>query len=995
MRVVFLAPGFEDSEANEAAAWGSDHELIATRAEPNEWGGALEGSTVAWCHAADEVPAIDHEIANLVAEWVLGGGSLLLSHLAAPLAHRFGAPGVAPLVEKGCVWNDAADPLWPDDFRDWPDYPHVRGFQGWGDHPLFDGLQRGTFTWRPRRGERWSRAFYQAPAWPDGNVIAVERAYVQLDASRAVAWEWQLGRGRILCLGANLALRGEDSLLAAQRNRLLMNALASLEASRGAVAREYWPRFPRIVRRVPPPLALPTTPVESFDPTSPPLVFEQHAPDASPLVLAGRRTLALGTETLGVTELWIYPLCLWSGGEGWRVDGTTLRATHVSIEPAVVTRELSDHFGRRWRERIAVAPDAPEFHLELTRIDPAPPERPESSETPELTLAMRLRLQWPMPADVLHPLVTTSQHDARRWSITVASGMGDASAALLVDGAAACGVEESPTAPLVRLRALSGAQPLRLSVVASSRGALSVAGYARRAASEGMTATIRRQRARIATLLQRATSLESPDAELNLAWTWALARLTSFVAEVPGVGAGLLAGFAPTRPGWSDSRPGYAWFFGRDACWSADALLAAGLFDEARIALEFLASTRDVTGKIAHEITTSGVAHYDAADSTPLWLRLVAAYAEWTGDLATLRVHWDAVKDAFAFVQSTDRDGDGLPENSSVGHGWIESGSLGGGDTTSYTAAIWIDALRRLAPVATAMGDADFADRCGGAYTRALHAFERVLRDRQTGRIALHRRADGSLDTTLTALAAVPILLGVDPSDMSDVAARTAVDDILEALSLPTFSAPWGVRLISSDSAEYQPRGYHSGAVWPLFTGWVAWAEFVARRPEHGLEHLRAIAHLARERAKGAFDEVLDGDVGTAAGVAPDQAWSAAMLIAPLLHGMLGLTPCAAESRCTITPRWTASWPDATLRNLRVGSSVFSVRVQRLAALAASGTSPEHEYHVELQAGAPITIEFVHPDAPPRTFDLTMTTPVTLRLPAPRQTKEGLPNGRR
>ena len=52
--------------------------------------------------------------------------------------------------------------------------------------------------------------------------------------------------------------------------------------------------------------------------------------------------------------------------------------------------------------------------------------------------------------------------------------------------------------------------------------------------------------------------------------------------------------------------------------------------------LRFLGGAQDVTGKVPHEVTTSGLAHYDAADSTPLYLLLAGRYASWTGDLAFL-----------------------------------------------------------------------------------------------------------------------------------------------------------------------------------------------------------------------------------------------------------------------------------------------------------------------------------------------------------------------
>ena len=166
----------------------------------------------------------------------------------------------------------------------------------------------------------------------------------------------------------------------------------------------------------------------------------------------------------------------------------------------------------------------------------------------------------------------------------------------------------------------------------------------------------------------------SPDEALNTAFEWAKVRLDSFFVDTPGVGRSLAAGYAAARPGWGDGRPGYALYFGRDACWSALALLAAGDFAGARLVLRFLGDTQDVSGKVIHEYTTSGLAHYDAADSTPLYLLLAGRYAAWSGDLAFLEGQWRRLEQAYRFCLETDADGDGLIENTRVGHGWIEIG---------------------------------------------------------------------------------------------------------------------------------------------------------------------------------------------------------------------------------------------------------------------------------------------------------------------------------
>ncbi len=394
-----------------------------------------------------------------------------------------------------------------------------------------------------------------------------------------------------------------------------------------------------------------------------------------------------------------------------------------------------------------------------------------------------------------------------------------------------------------------------------------------------------------------------------------------FLAVPPTGGLSLMAGYARSRTGWSESRPGYAWFFGRDACWSADAMLAVGMFEEVREIVRHLAATRDVTGKIYHELTTSEVCHYDAADATPLFLRLVARYYQTTGDRDTIHEVWDAVRHGVAFVASTDRDGDGLPENTDIGHGWIESGPLGGGRLTSYMAALWIDALDQLLILAEVMEDAAMGAWLSRARVHAIDGMERSLRDPRTGRLGLQRNADGSLVTDLTALSAVPIALGVDNA--------AASVDVLQSLTSPAFATPWGIRMLPNTHERYAPTGYHNGAVWPLFTGWTALACFARGRSRAGWELLRANASLAAVRAKGAFDEVLNGDTGQAAGVCPDQAWSAAMVIAPALHGLWGVRPSRGGRALTLRLQLPREWNSAFLDGLRVGGATLDIRVNQ------------------------------------------------------------------
>jgi hypothetical protein len=628
--------------------------------------------------------------------------------------------------------------------------------------------------------------------------------------------------------------------------------------------------------------------------------YATPAGDDAPFTLGTPRGLAVGSLGTGLREIWLHPLCVVGGGVVTATDTGVLRLLTVEVSAGHVVRTFETDGGSRWREVITGSPADAEFHYSMQ------PEPPAASQEVGIEFAMPLRLEWPMPGDALHPVRTESRRDGHRSTILVTGCDGAHVAVADLDGVAELSVADGESGPTVRCSSAPG-ETLRIAWRASTQGVAGLPPGAR-----GVGAVLLAHSERLEELRRRTVRLVTGAPALSDAWDWAVARLSNFVVQTPVGGRGLMAGYAASRTGWNASRPGYAWFFGRDACWTIDALLAAGMFEEARDAITFLARTSDITGKVVHELTTSGVAHYDAADATPLFLRAVGAYAEWTADTGMVREWWPAVTRAFAFTRSCDRDGDGLPENSAVGHGWVEMGPLGGGAVTSYVAAIWVDALRRLACLARVIDEIPFAAQVEAS----LHAARVGLETLRLGdhRLALHRDRTGALSHDRTALAAVPIALGVDVSE--------SVPEVLDELAGERFTAPFGLRMLATDDPRYDPASYHGGAVWPLFTGWAALADCRAGRVERGFARVASLAHHA-VRA-GAFAEVLHGETGRPAGVCPDQAWSAAMVIAPLVCGVGGIVPDALSRRLVVRAVLPASLAPLSLEAVRVGETRVS-----------------------------------------------------------------------
>ena len=97
---------------------------------------------------------------------------------------------------------------------------------------------------------------------------------------------------------------------------------------------------------------------------------------------------------------------------------------------------------------------------------------------------------------------------------------------------------------------------------------------------------------------------------------------------------------------------------------------------------------------------------------------------------------------------------------------------------------------------------------------------------------ALGLKVDRTLQDDLTVMPTVPILL--EQTDPERGRAH------LVPLASEEFSADWGVRMIGRSHRCFNPRGYHAGSIWPLYTGWTAQAEYQVHRHEAGLAHLMA-----------------------------------------------------------------------------------------------------------------------------------------------------------
>jgi len=437
----------------------------------------------------------------------------------------------------------------------------------------------------------------------------------------------------------------------------------------------------------------------------------------------------------------------------------------------------------------------------------------------------------------------------------------------------------------------------------------------------------------------RLTS-ETPDPEFDRALRWAAVAIDQGRVRFHDE-TGLVAGYYTSA---DSARPGYGWFFGRDALWTSYAVNSYGDFELTRQALEFLIRRQRADGKIMHEYSQtadlvdwkSTPYFYAAADSSPLFVMAMEDYVGISGDLAFLRRHWEAVKRAYAFTRAHDSGGDGIYENTE-GTGWVESWPQGMPHQEIYLAALdqqSADAMSRLAALLNAEPVATEARKKASEIRAKLESEYYGSAEKF---YAFSRNADGTLDRAATIFPAVAWWNGR--------LALPNADAMFARWASPEFSTDWGTRDISERTPFYDPISYHQGSVWPLFTGWVSLAEYRAGRSLSGYAHLMQNADLTWTQDLGAVTELLSGAFFQPLGRSSShQVWSSAMVLTPALRGLFGLDWNAPNRVLRVAPNLPAAWGNARLHNVPLGGSRLEVEFAREAdqlVIRARSASPE------------------------------------------------------
>jgi len=868
-----------------------------------------------------------------LSHFVKNGGNLLLSMESVRLLNNWGIEKTPFEVRTDSVKDEG--------------FGRPLGFHAFKSHPVFDGLNGGVYSWKGKKDHVIRKIGFFDDHLPDrtiAKVIGIEWTYITFHEQNKLLLQYKLGKGTIIAIGA-YSYFAEPNFNSLQLHRFYRNLFNYSAGLIQEVKANYWAyepqkvvqfqkQFPKLNIKAVTKLALPDLSMQ--------MTKQEASTDF--VSLAGRRLLLMGKQKGGIDEIWTHPFMsfkniqtgiVFKGADSavWLKDYTP----SITVSPELLVRTYHIN-GSVIKEVITVAMEKPiaVIHYEW-----------QGTEIQLVTMkyTTNFRYMWPYSDKVagtisykwsseMNAVVSTAQNNDLVSVMGFSAKPADYKLGQYDQTGFKNGKLNATETNLAQLGAIFNFDAKQAN---GKLNAYLIAG------NEGLTTTINQYQnehlkfeelfqasiQHFVKLLKNSTEIISPDQEFNEGYKWSVARSDQFFQETPGLGTSLMAGFGPTTRGWNGAqkisgRPGYAWYFGRDAQWSGLAINAYGGYKMVKNALDVFVKFQDLNGKIYHELTSSGAVHYDASDATPLYVVLAASYLKHSGDLTYIQKIWPSLLKAMEFCYSTDTDHDGLIEITNVGHGWIEGGPLFGAHTEIYLAGTWVAALDAAAYLSSALNKNELTVQYKKDSEKVRQIIDHDFWDKNKEYFYNGKMSDGSFMQDETVLSTVPVYFNAVSNPQK--AAKTVASFFNNG-----YTTDWGLRILSENSAKFNPGAYHAGMVWPLFTGFAALADYKTGYYTNGFSNVMSNLLLYQNWGLGSAVETLNGSAFKQAGVCSQQCWSETMIIQPVIEGMLGFSCDALTDNIKLAPSIPFQWNNFTAKQIVFGNHNVTMEMKRSA----------------------------------------------------------------
>ena len=886
----------------------------------------LKDFDIIWFHYANSlgIPKAFNslELIGLINEYVEVGGNLLLTQEAFTYLYTLGLEKSFPDLDYANAVDDG--------------YGRKLGYHAYIDHPLFKNLHGGAYVFNPFEDQKTRLRGYFGDEKINGKVIGIDWSYITFNERKKLILGYEKGKGKVLAIGAyvlfNIQNHNWDEF-----GQFINNTFFYLKEPKPA--REfYWTKDQNIVEALNPEEKKFNYPEpEKLAVKSSDLQFDFENKTNEFWDLTGERMMVMGHEKSGIDEIWAHPFM---AIRDYRVgikftDKEVIWLSDINpsitITPASIIRKY-DLGEIKLTELISVHHEKPQtlIHYEF-----------EGDLKAEIMIGFNsnLRLMWPYSEKVIGGINCTWNDSINAFIVRDLAdnfnslvGMnrkpqkqiiGRYDSVFYINGNFQ--LHETDKLQCGALAVFKADRTLDFVVAASHFADPNVLNYLTDGLKNPADIYINSYNY-YSGLLNDKLMITSPDTDLNIGYRWAIIGTDRHFTNTPGIGKSLVAGIGNTVRGWwgghaVNGRPGYGWYFGRDSEWSSFAINAYGDYDKVKDVLKMLIRYQHMNGKIFHELTTSGAVHYDAADATPLFVILTGKYLRASGDQDFIKKNWNAILKAINYCYSTDPDRDFLINNTNVGHGWVEGGFLFGGKTTLYLAGCWAEALNEASYMTGILGMKDETQKYTDEACKVKDLVQKLFWNEKTSFYNHSLNTDGSFIEEKTVMPAIPMYFGQFEKEKTT--------NMLNEFASNNFTANWGSRIVGEDSEHFNPGGYHTGSVWPLYTGWVSLAEFKYGNNIQAYAHLMNNINVYKFWAKGFIEEVLHGSDYKPIGVCAHQCWSETMAVQPLIEGMLGLEVDANLNTLKLSPAVPANWDYYKIENIHIGRNTLHYEMKR------------------------------------------------------------------